>query len=164
MMRFTKAERQAIVDDFIERHGRYDPAAFVEEARSPQHPAHGWFEWDDKQAAHDHRLWQARSFVRDLRVRFDVEVIERGAVKVRQAETPALISPMETRRAGGGYVPVRPDDPDAMSALCAEAARALDAWLRRYSGAVVAAGGSVKPLEAQARALRKHAARDVDAA
>lgn len=36
----------------------------VEEAKDPDHPAHGGFEWNNKAAGHQHRLEQARSMIR----------------------------------------------------------------------------------------------------
>lgn len=155
-MKFTRKQRQEIVDDFCARNGgRYDPAAFVAEAASPQHPAHEWFAWDDEKAAAEYRLWQARTFVNDLRVTFAVELIERGKVRVSQAEAPALVSPLATRDKGGGYIAVSPDSPEAMAALCDEAARSLGAWLRRYGGALTWAGGSTAAMEKQAALLAK---------
>ena len=156
MAKFTRELRQKLVDEFMARNGgRYDPAGFVAEAASPQHPAHEWFTWDDEKAAADHRLWQARTFVNDLRVRFEVETVSRGSVRVSQVEAPALVSPLATRDRGGGYLPVRPDSPEAMQALCQEGARALAAWLRRYSGALAWAGGSEATMSKQVALLEK---------
>ena len=161
----SKADRQKIVAEFCARHGgRYEPAAFLSEAASPQHPAHDWFTWDDEAAATQHRLWEARNFVRDLRVSFRVETIQRGVSGVVMVEAPAMISPAAARKAGGGYVAVGPDSPCAMAALSAEAAKALAAWMRRYGGAVAWAGGSVAAIEKQAALLEKASAREVEAA
>ena len=145
-IRIKKADRRAIVQDFMERHGgRYDPRAFVDEVRrsNGQHQAWTWFTWDDDKAAEDHRIWQARVFAQDIVVQFSVEQIRRGSVVVVSADAPAFVSPLDTRRSGGGYVELDPDDPAQMAILCAEAARSLQAWVRRYSGAVAYVGGLI---------------------
>ena len=157
-IRLSKADRQKIVDDFAAQNGgRFDPRAFVDDVRRTkgQHPAWTWFTWDDAKAAEDHRIWQARKFVHDLVVRHTVETIWRGKVNVREVVSPAFISPMEDREHGGGYLALDPSDPAQMAGFCAEAARSLQAWLRRYSGAVAYAGGSAVALEKQAVALEK---------
>lgn len=157
-IRMSKADRQQIVDDFAERHaGRYSPKGFVDEVRRTkgQHPAWTWFTWDDSKAAEDHRVWQARQFVRDLVVLHTVETIRHGRVIVSHVESPAFISPMEGRGDGGGYLSLDPDNPAQMSAFCVEAATSLQSWLRRYSAAVAYAGGSVISLQKQLSTLEK---------
>lgn len=156
-MNFTKEARQKIAEEFIERHGRFDAGLFLDEAQAEQHPAHSWFTWDNDEAARQHRLEEARRFVRDLRIKFEVQTVERGSVKVRAVQAPAFISPIGGRAAGGGYVAVDPNDQAAVTALCQEAARALDAWCLRYGAAVVLAGASVEPFAKIAGRLRAHA-------
>ena len=157
-IRLSKVDRQWIVDDFADRHGgRFDPKGFVEEVRQTkgQHQAWTWFTWDDAKAAEDHRIWQARTFVRDLVVLHTVETIWRGKVNVREVVSPAFVSPMDDRDHGGGYLALDPSDPVQMAGFCAEAARSLHAWLRRYSGVVAYTGGSPAALEKQVVALEK---------
>lgn len=156
-MSLTKKERQQIVDDFVERHGKYEPEAFVEEvaATRGQHPAWTWFTWDNEKAAQDHRIWQARTFVHGLRITYDVELTERGKIKVRQVESPFVFSPIHTRGKGGGYVELDPQSPESMGLFCDEAASSLETWLQRYNGAVAYAGGSVKQVEKLIGLLKK---------
>lgn len=40
------------------------PDRLVELASSPAHPLHGCFEWNDGEAGHKYRLWQARKLIR----------------------------------------------------------------------------------------------------
>lgn len=47
----------------IERGGRLTPEQVVEQARDPESPGHGFFEWDDDKAAHKHRIEQARELL-----------------------------------------------------------------------------------------------------
>lgn len=54
-----------------ERHGELTATLVVDEARPKTAPLHPFFEWDDKVAAAEHRLEQARAMIR--RVTFVVE-------------------------------------------------------------------------------------------
>ncbi len=115
MSKFTKQRRQEIVRDFAVRHnGHYNPRLFLEEVKreGEKHAAYDWFQWDTEKAAFAHHLEQAREFAQDLRVVFTVEAVG-GAknLKVKEAPMPLVISPMENRSTGGGYLLVDPKDP-----------------------------------------------------
>jgi len=56
----------------------------VEDARDPDSPAHELFEWNDEQAAHQHRLWQGRHIIRSLEI-----VIEKNG---EQRATDAFVN------------------------------------------------------------------------
>src|SRR4051812_13261833 len=106
MTGYSAQERQRIVEEFCARHdGRYDPAEFLAEvkARGRRHPAYAWFEFDTEEAAHQHNLWQARMFVRDLKVVFRIEEIRREGTVTVMASAPMAISPTAGRPFGGGY-------------------------------------------------------------
>lgn len=53
--------------------GELVPEAVVEDARDPASPLHSLFEWDDAEAAHQHRLSQARAMIRAVVVRYRAE-------------------------------------------------------------------------------------------
>lgn len=154
---FTKEERQAIVEEFSRRHnGQYSPELFLKEVKDTgeSHPAYSWFEWDGKKAAQEYRLWQARSFAKDLRIKFDVEEIGRsGEVTVKTTEMPMVMSPRNTRNDGGGYLLVDPNDPAHKAEHCHQAAAALRSWLKRYGSALIFAGYGVKSVEQIAEGL-----------
>lgn len=44
--------------------GGLKPEVVIEEARPKNSPLHTAFTWDDSKAAHEYRLWQARSLIR----------------------------------------------------------------------------------------------------
>ena len=142
--RYTKELRQQIVEEFSRRHnGVYNPVVFLQEVRETgkEHPAWSWFQWDDDKAAQEHRLWQARSFAKDLRVKFEVEEISRGgAVTVKSVEVPMVLSPMKGRNDGGGYLLTDKNNPEHMAEHCKQAATALRAWMKRYKSALDHAG------------------------
>lgn len=150
MARFTRALRQRIIEDFTRaNNGWFDPRAFVAHVRAagPEHPAFGWFEWDDKVAAEAHRLDQARDFVRGLVVRFEVRTEAREGLTVVAREAPFAVSPVAPRRSGGGYYLTEPGCPEQMAELRRQAARDLAWWLRRYRGAVEDAGVELGALD-----------------
>src|SRR3546814_18543037 len=62
IMRLSRKDRQKIVDDFVERHGKYDARMFMEEVKATagQHPAWTWFVWDDEKAADESRSSEER--------------------------------------------------------------------------------------------------------
>lgn len=45
-------------------HGVLTPEAVVDHAKRDDSPLHGRFTWDDSEAAHQYRLWQARQLIR----------------------------------------------------------------------------------------------------
>ena len=64
------AEIQAL-QALADRHdGRITPDIVLAAARSPDSPLHARFEWDDSVAAERHRLAQARSLIRSVRIEF----------------------------------------------------------------------------------------------
>ena len=151
MARLTKEQRQDIVRDFAGRHhGLFTPSSFVAEVRKAgrKHPAYGWFTWDRNKAAFEHHVWQAREFAIGLRIRFTVEEIGRNRkIRVRERVLPFAISPVETRREGGGYYITDPDNPEHMAEHCRQAAVALRTWLNRYSAVIAYTGGSLRVIE-----------------
>lgn len=167
-MEFTKAKRQEIVEEFARRHnGVYNPQLFLQEVKKkgPKHPAHCWFQWDDEKAANEHRLWQARAFAKDLRVNFTVEEVGRsGTVAIKTTEMPMVLSPVNGRKDGGGYVLTNPGDPAHMAEHCRQAGAALRSWLKRYEAALIHAGTSPKLVEQIAQILEDVKAPESEAA
>lgn len=49
-----------------DKHGRLTPEAIVKEARKPGSVLHAEFEWDDKLAAHEYRIEQARGLIQTV--------------------------------------------------------------------------------------------------
>lgn len=137
--RFSKRERQEILDDFLRTHdGQYDPHLFKEEARNPSYPAHEWFTWDDAEAGEQHRLWQARTFVHDLRITVKIRSQHRGRVRAKTVTLPAVVSPVAGRAVGGGYVSTTTQK--GQRELRREAVHDLQRWRDRYEGILLVAG------------------------
>ncbi len=162
-VRFTKEQRQNIVREFAIRHnGVFNPRLFLDEVRrvGEEHPAFGWFEWDQEKAALAWQVEQARDFARDLRVTFKVEEFRpASAVRVVTREMPLVLSPIDHRHHGSGYVLTNPENPDHMREHCRQAAQALGAWIGRYASAVEHIGGSLEPLDSLSKDLAIDASR-----
>lgn len=105
--------------------GTITPEAVIDDARSPDSPLHGEFEWDDSAAAHAYRLDQARHLIRSVRVEFRVEQIAVSAVRyVRDPRADKDVA---------GYIDVRHvkrDEEMAREVLIAEAKRVRAALTR----------------------------------
>jgi hypothetical protein len=75
-----------------EHDGIVKPEIVVEEARSEDSPMHSHFEWDDSEAAHRYRIWQARVLISSVEV-----------ITPQREREPVFVSVTIDRAAGGGY-------------------------------------------------------------
>ena len=148
----TKEQRQAVMDEYMAetRANMVVPRDFIEWLR-PQtdHPAHPhFFAKSDDDAAMEYRLALFRQFAAGLRIKVKVEysepVTQNVSVVVR--EFPAYISPVGSRKSGGGYVPMVPEYGPALDELLRQGAQSLQSWLRRYAGAFEKAGVDLTPI------------------
>ena len=150
-MILSSEERRIIIQEFANRHdGQYVPELFLEEVEKSgkNHPAYGWFTWEQDEAAHQYRLWQARVFGRGIKISFEVQTTSRrGSIVSTPTQVPLVISPIEGRQTGNGYVIMEPDNVDHMAELCNQAASDLTGWLRRYEAAVLSVGLTTSAIE-----------------
>jgi hypothetical protein len=142
--KFTKADRQKIVDAYVAKHGTFDAGGFLWEVRKSNgtHEAWSWFEWNDGKAGEAYREIQAREFVQGLKVKFEVVQTEPKVASIIVRDAPAYISPVENRRSGGGYHAYDPANEDHRDELVRQAATAFDSWVRRYGGIFSEIGGT----------------------
>ena len=132
MMHMTKEDRQRLIAEYAKRNGGvFDPAGFMREVQEQgkNHPAFDWFTWDDTAAAENWRVEQARRFAQGLKVIFEIQQVGGGTVRIG---APALISPIENRKDGGGYKVMSLSDRD-LDELRSQALMDLRSWERRYS-------------------------------
>lgn len=124
---------QRILEEIAQRNGGVlKPEHVVAEAAAPDHPLHERFEWNNARAAHSHRIDQARTLIRSVRVSVVVE--SRKITSVFYVRDPSLPK-TET-----GYVSVprlRSDKELAAAAIQAEFARARAIMERARDLAVV---------------------------
>ena len=138
-MDFTKAKRQAVIDEYLSATGAnmLVPDAFLSWLR-PQtdHDAHSWFFGkDDGEAAWEYRLNLVRRMAAGLRITVRHDPEESHVVSITVRDYPAYVSPGENRRAGGGYLQFDPQDADQMAELRRQGRVAMQSWINRYAAA-----------------------------
>ena len=135
---YTPEARKLIVEEHMATNdGIFKPVDFLTAARSPNHPAHAYFEWDENRASHQWRLHQARTFATIRVVPSKIEEVHdltAGTVKVEIM--PAFVSPIPMRCQGGGYIST--DTPEGKDALREEARAMLSQWMMRFGSVLTA--------------------------
>ena len=110
---------------------------------------------DDSVAARNWRIDKARQMASGLRIVVKQEdVTQSEIISIKVTEYPAYISPVATRKSGGGYEPFDPDDETAQQELRKQAGVQLAAWLNRYRGAAENIGLDLTPVENLVKVLR----------
>lgn len=110
--------------------GRLVPEEVVELATAPTHPLHTFFEWDDNEAAHRWRVWQAGQLIRSVKILVTASTNgDTEEFKIREWV------PARTVGAGrGSYLPeelIR-QNPDQKARLLRQMRRELAGVERRY--------------------------------
>jgi len=139
MMAFTRQDRQRIIDGYLQETGEnmFVASDFIDWlADQPEHEAYPWFFGkDDATAAREYRIGLARQMASGLRIVAEVSTTKAQVVQIAVREFPAFVSPVASRKAGGGYEPFDSKDAAAMAELRRQGAVALRSWLARYRGA-----------------------------
>lgn len=91
---------QQVVNDLYTAHGEVKPSDLVSAARPKASPAHKGFQWDNKRAADEYRLWQARFWIK----RVTIVVEDREEQLVHISATSCDPETTETRE--GSYKPI----------------------------------------------------------
>lgn len=135
----TQEKKRQILDEIMHHNGGVlRPEDVVREASNPAHELHGEFEWDDKHAAHAHRLDQARGLITSVRVVVETES--------RKLETVHYVRDPRLPTSEQGYVSfpqLRTQKELARDAIAAEFGRALGA-LKRARDLAAALGEDAK--------------------
>ena len=138
-MAFTSKDRQRIIDNYLNESGEniFQPGAFIDWlGERPDHEAYEWFYGqDDATAAREHRIAMARRMASGLRITVEAKQAKSSVVSIAVREYPAYVSPVASRKSGGGYEPFDPKDKAAMAELRRQGQVALQSWLNRYAGA-----------------------------
>ncbi len=61
----------AEVQKIIDKHGKVTPSKILDIAKNPKSRLHACFEWDNAKAAGEHRLLQARGYIKKVRIIFE---------------------------------------------------------------------------------------------
>jgi hypothetical protein len=124
--------------DLLIEQGRGTPEDLVQEASSPDCPAHEHFPWNDREAAYQHRLELARKYFRSI------AIVIKGVNEDKPVRRYWHIKKTPADR--GEYQPsnrVRQDE-DMQERLARRARQELLDWIRRYD--IVREMGSLKPI------------------
>ena len=157
MAYFSKKTKQRIIDNYLQHTGKnmFVPQEFIDWlADHPYHEAYKAFHGRDEELLNEAKLDLARRFASGLRIVAKTEVIESEVRRIKVTEYPAYISPVTTRRQGGGYEPFDPESEESQAELRRQAGVQLAAWLNRYRGAAEHIGLDMTPLEEMAMILR----------
>ncbi len=105
------------------------PEDVVEASKSKRSLLHDCFTWDNEQAAHEHRLWEARSLINSL----ECEVIyadPNAEENKRRVRVQALV----VEKIGEGYTEVTEvlKDPERSTPFLSKAWEELESWRKKY--------------------------------
>jgi hypothetical protein len=128
--------------------GAVPPHLIIEKARPRSHPVHDLFDWNDKHAAHAHRLDQARHFVNRLR-------IVRVEIKSNPTISDRAFYSVRTPDDGRGYVGRHRilTDRDLRVQVIERAKGDLENFIAKYAG-VLSLGRSLPHLNEAIDAMR----------
>jgi hypothetical protein len=112
------------------------PGEFVDWLEGqPEHEVYdAFFGQGDAHAAREHRIALARRMASGIRI--SAERVERKTKSVTvnvQQRAPALISPIDGRTQGGGYVAFDAGSPEHVAELRRQGIRNLASWIQRYA-------------------------------
>jgi hypothetical protein len=132
MAKHTRVNRQTAVQARLSEicrnnGGLLTADAVLADAKSPKSPLHGEFIWNDREAAHKHRLEVARNLIASVRV-----VIETSERSIRAV---AYVRDPRSKTRDQGYVEtvrVRQDGDYAREVLIEEFSRAASVLRRAY--------------------------------
>jgi hypothetical protein len=109
----------------------------------------------------------ARQFASGLRITIKISEMPMPSkienLKVEAVDVPSLISPINNRANGGGYVSVDVQDTDTMTELAMQAHQSLKSWRKRYAGTCALSGIDISEIdsileELKAKTVKEEAA------
>ncbi len=101
---------QEVAQSLYEKHGKCTPSALVQAAKPKDSPAHAGFEWNDKQAGHEYRLWQARGWFKRIQIRREPDAEPERLINVPRVVTEAEPDAREGEYQVLSVVVERPDE------------------------------------------------------
>ena len=93
----------------------------------------------------------ARRFASGLRITIKISEMPMPTnienLTVEAVDVPSMVSPINNRANGGGYIPVDVQDTSTMAELCRQAYRDLNGWKNRYTGISSLSGIDVSAID-----------------
>lgn len=126
------AVREELLSIMKRNRGVLLPADVVTRASNPKSVLHKHFEWDDSEAAYEHRMWQARNLINKVEltiIRKDPKTKREITITTRQFQ-----SRKSKRYGGGGYESIEDimRSPKKRAEMVAQVTYELDAYRERY--------------------------------
>lgn len=132
--RFSDAQARIFgrrLDWLIENNGReITPEDIVRDAKNPRSPFHKVMDWNDKSAAHQHRLHQARRILQGITVEIQYDD---GKKKYTRAFVH-VNTPINERENRSAYVTIEcaMSDAELRQQMLEQALEELQTWTRKY--------------------------------
>lgn len=147
--RIRKADAEVLGKTFeaLKASGPLTAERVLQEAVSARSPLHKFFEWDDRKAAHQYRLEQARRLVRSIEV-----VLEDAKGKQVPMKAYYSVKDSEGQRGYEAMAFVF-SSPDLADQIIEEAHAQLEAWKVKY-GRYTWAKGAIPQIAAALRAIK----------
>lgn len=112
----------------VRHNGRLDQDNLLREAAKPKNPLHAHFEWNDRRAAHEYRLEQARYLIRSI------EVVMAADDEGEEPKTiRAFVNVVRDEDRSYTSVAHAMSDPDLRAQVVAQAWKELEAWRQRHA-------------------------------
>lgn len=105
--------------------------AVVKRAKSKRNPLHGEFEWDDAVAAHEHRVFRAKSMIRHISVKRD-DIATSRPQRMYHVVTVSPQKPGEKARRAYRTTDEIMKDPDSRAELLGRALNELISFRNRF--------------------------------
>ena len=150
--------RTQVLTKIYNRDGSVTPSVLVKESKAKSAPLHDEFLWDDKRAAHEHRLWQGRHLIRTTKI-----IVEGGDEEVL-VHVPRVVKAGDDSREGE-YKPVSAvvSQPDELERAVAEVTIKIKALQEALDQLETAAHGKPRDLVQAIRDQSKVMLRTVQA-
>jgi hypothetical protein len=142
--RYNHKDAQIIGTHLERLGGEFTPDRVLDEAQKSRSPIHKYFEWDDTEAARQHRLLQARNLVNHLLL---IITIDGEEVPTKAFHSIELQIDDETAGREYSSFEVILNDPDRKEQVVERALAEVDAWQARWLHYSEVFGGVFKAVD-----------------
>jgi hypothetical protein len=142
--RFSHKDAQVIGTHFGQIGGMPTPDQILDEAQDNSSPIHKYFEWDDTEAARQHRLFQARNIINHLLVVITIDGEDRTTKAFHSVDIM-----MDDETVGRKYAPIEIilQDTDLKEQVIKRALEEVNAWQARWLDYSEVFGGVFKEVD-----------------
>ena len=142
--RFSHKDAQIIGTHFDQIGGTPTPDQIVDKAQDNSSPIHKYFEWDDTEAARQHRLFQARNIINHLLVEITIDGEKRMTKAFHSVD---IMMGDETVDRKYASVEIIVQDKDLKEQVIKRALEEVNAWQARWLDYSEVFGGVFKAVD-----------------